>query len=113
MLLIAIVPWVVKGVLSAVMASDFLKAFAAAGGGGTALNPNPAVFNQARDIFAREYGIMDTVLAAVMMLFRLAWGVMSVFASAVIYKKLRATWPAEETTAAQEPVRFAPGLSSK
>ena len=106
MFLIAIVPWVVQGVVNAVIAADFLRAFTAAGGA----VPNPEAFNQAADVAARELGGKQAFLNVLARLFYLAWWVMALFASAVIYKRLHASWPAEENVA-HDPARFSPGLS--
>jgi len=110
--LITLVPFFVHIALVVSMQMHLVGTLRAAGvvRGGSA---DPAAAYQAITLFWQEYGAKVVAGYVLVLLFWLAWGVLSWFVRAVIYKRLSPTWPAEETTAGQEPVRFAPGLSSK
>jgi len=109
---ISLVPILVHIVLVVSVQMNLMSAFRASGMG-SAGGSNPAATYQAIAIFWQEHGASLITMYGLLLLLWLAWAAMSLFVRAVIYKRLCPTWPAEETTATQEPVRFAPGLSSK
>jgi len=95
LILIAWAPILVHIALAVAMRMDFAGVFMAAGVGKWG-NPDPEALSRAVTLIWQARGARFMTMYAVLVLFWLACGVMNLFVCAVIYKRLRPTWPAQE-----------------